>query len=189
MLARAESSALAQLSGPSWGLLPACLFMPWLAPRVGAGQGYLLVMVMLALLMASYDLITYRIPNQLNALAALCGLALALARGGWGALPGALGGGLVAAGLLAVFFFFGVVGAGDVKALGALGVFLGPWGAIELFYLTVLAGGVLAVVRVLAAHGPRGLRNWRAAAHGLKLPYGLAISAGALWLAVIKGVV
>jgi prepilin peptidase CpaA len=161
--------------------------MPWLAPHVGASQGHLLVMVLLALIMASYDLTTYRIPNQLNALAALCGLALALAKGGWGALPDALLGGLVASGLMAIFFFFGAVGAGDVKALGALGIFLGPWGAIELFYLTVLSGGALAVIRVLAAHGPRGLQNWRAAAHGLKLPYGLAISAGALWLAVVKG--
>lgn len=188
MLARAESSALAQLSGPSWGLLPACLFMPWLALHVGANQGNLMVMVLMAFLMASYDLISFRIPNQLNALAALSGLTLALTRGGWSALPDALLGGLVAAGLMAIFFFFGAVGAGDVKALGALGVFLGPWGALELFYLTVLAGGILAVGRLLAVHGIRGLKSWSVLARGLKLPYGLAISAGALWLAVIKGV-
>ncbi len=188
MLARAESSALAQLSGPSWGLLPACLFMPWLASHAGAGQGNLIVMVMMALLMASHDLISYRIPNQLNALAALAGLVLALASGGWSALPGALLGGLVAGGLMAIFFFLGAIGAGDVKALAALGVYLGPWGAIELFYMTVLAGGILAVARILAAHGPRGLKNWRVMARGLKLPYGLAICAGALWLVIIKGV-
>ena len=73
-------------------------------------------------------------------------------------------------------------------ALAALGVYVGPWGAIELFYLTVLAGGILAVARILVAHGPRGLKNWRVMARGLKLPYGLAICAGVLWLAALKGV-
>ncbi|MCF8032497.1 MAG: prepilin peptidase [Desulfarculaceae bacterium] len=175
------------MSGPSWGLLPACLFMPWLALHVGAGQGNLLVMVLMALLMASHDLISLRIPNMLNALAALCGLVLALAQGGWSAVPDALLGGLVAAGLMAIFFFLGAVGAGDVKALGALGVFVGPWGALELFYLTVLAGGLLAVARLVAAHGIQGIKAWRVLARGLKLPYGLAICAGALWLAVLKG--
>ncbi|MCB2226854.1 MAG: prepilin peptidase [Desulfarculaceae bacterium] len=175
------------MSGPSWGLLPACLFLPWLALHAGANQGNLLVMVLMAMLMASYDLISYRIPNQLNALAALCGLVLAIGRGGWSAAPDALLGGLVAAGLMAIFFFLGAVGAGDVKALGALGVFLGPWGAVELFYLTVLAGGALAIVRLFAAHGLAGIRGWRVFARGLKLPYGLAICAGALWLAVLKG--
>lgn len=187
MLARAESSALAQLSGPSWGLLPACLFLPWLATQMGAGQGNLLLMALFGLMMASYDLATLRIPNQLNALAAACGLVLAGAGGGWPALGQALGGGLVAFGLMAVFFFMGAVGAGDVKALGALGVFVGPWGGLELFLLTVLCGGGLALLRVLVVHGPQGLRHWRMAARGLKLPYGLAICAGALWLALLRG--
>ncbi len=189
MLARAESSALAQLSGPSWGLLPACLFLPWLAPHVGAGQGNLLLMALFGLIMASYDLASLRIPNQLNALAALCGLVLALMAGGWSALAPALGGGLVALALMAVFFFLGAVGAGDVKALAALGVFVGPWGALELFLLTVLCGGVLALLRVLMVHGPRGLGHWWIAAKGLELPYGLAICAGTLWLALVKGAV
>jgi len=187
MLARAESSALAQLSGPSWGLLPACLFMPWLATHTGAGQGNLLLMALFGLIMASYDLATLRIPNQLNALAACCGLAVAGAAGGWSALAQALAGGFVAFGLMAVFFFLGAVGAGDVKALGALGVFVGGWGALELFLLTVLCGGALALLRILAAHGPGGLKRWWVAGKGLKLPYGLAICAGALWLALLKG--
>jgi len=188
MLARAESSALSQLSGPSWGLLPACLFLPWLAPQMGADQGNLLVMALFGLIMASYDLASLRIPNALNALAACCGLVLALMAGGWSALPPALGGGLVAFGLMAIFFFLGAVGAGDVKALAALGIFVGPWGAVELFLCTVLCGGALAVLRVLAARGPGGFRLGWVAAKGLNMPYGLAICAGALWLALARGV-
>ena len=187
MLARAESSALSQLSGPSWGLLPACLFLPWLATHVGAGQGNLLVMALFGLIMASYDLASLRIPNPLNALAACCGLVLALMTGGWSAVAPALGGGLVAFGLMAIFFFMGAVGAGDVKALAALGIFVGPWGAVELFLCTVLCGGVLSVLRVVVARGPGSLRHGWAAAKGLELPYGLAICAGALWLALARG--
>ncbi|MBU1156495.1 MAG: prepilin peptidase, partial [Proteobacteria bacterium] len=183
-----ESSAISQLSGPSWGLLPACLFLPWLALHVGAGQGNLLVMALFGLIMASYDLASLRIPNALNALAACCGLVLALMAGGWSALSPALGGGLVAFGLMAIFFFLGAVGAGDVKALAALGIFVGPWGAVDLFLCTVLCGGALALLRVLVARGPAGLRHGWAAAKGLDLPYGLAICAGALWLALVRGV-
>ncbi|MCF8048613.1 MAG: A24 family peptidase [Desulfarculaceae bacterium] len=175
------------MSGPSWGLLPACLFLPWLAPQMGAGQGNLIVMALFGLIMASYDLASLRIPNALNALAACCGLILALMAGGWSALLPALGGGLVAFGLMAIFFFVGAVGAGDVKALAALGIFVGPWGALDLFLLTVLCGGALALLRVVVARGPGGLRHGWAAARGLNLPYGLAICAGALWLALAGG--
>ncbi|MCB2191829.1 MAG: A24 family peptidase [Deltaproteobacteria bacterium] len=144
-------------------------------------------MVMFGLIMASYDLASLRIPNALNALTACCGLVLALMAGGWSALVSALGGGLVAFGLMAVFFFLGAIGAGDVKALAALGIFVGPWGALELFLLTVLSGGALALIRVLVAHGPSCLRHGWAVAKGLNLPYGLAICAGAIWLALVRG--
>lgn len=142
--------------------------------------------------MASYDLACRRIPNSLNALTALWGLAWGLADGGLAGLGQSLLGALVAFGLMAVFFFVGAVGAGDVKALGALGAFLGPWGSVELFVWTTLAGGAMAIVRLLWARrlmiAGAGLSALRLGQSGLTMPYGLAICAAAFMVAAMGGV-
>lgn len=180
---RGQSNVLTGLGGPHWGLLPAVIVLPLLLAPAGYKPGP--VFLWLALVMMSYDLASRRIPNPLTALAALCGLALALASGGMGGLGRALMAGGLVFGLMAVFFFLGAVGAGDVKALGALSTFLSPWGALEFCVATTLAGGLLAVARLVAAR--RGLRFWaapgalRLEAGGLELPYGLAIAAGAAY--------
>ncbi len=176
-----QENALAELGGGQWGLLPALASLPWLVTQAGDPAGAkAMVFLLLAALMASYDIATHRIPNPLTALAALGGLGWGLAAGGWVGLGQALGGGAVGFGLMLVFYLFGAVGAGDVKAMGALGCFLGAWPAVELFVLTAFAGGLLAIIRMIASR--RGLRP----APGLTLPYGLAIAAGALAL-VLQG--
>jgi prepilin peptidase CpaA len=148
--------------------------------------------LVLAALMASYDLATRRIPNPLNAMAALSGLAWALMAWGLPGLGQAVLGGLIAFALMAVIYFIGGVGAGDVKAMAALGTFLSPWGAFELFVFTLLAGGVLAVLRLaiarrgVAISGGQGV--FRLQASGLSLPYGVAICAGAFCVVLSGGV-
>lgn len=175
MLLPARSALLAELGGARWGLLPALASLPWLI-QAGGGrvdvQGYFMLM---ACLMASFDVAVRRIPNPLTGLTAVIGLAAAWAAGGWGGLEQAFLGGMSAFGLMLVFYLLGAMGGGDVKALGALGCFTGPWGALQLFVFTVLAGGLLAVVFLL-------LRKRYAA-----LPYGAAIAAGALAMAASGG--
>lgn len=46
-------------------------------------------------------------------------------------------------------------GAGDVKLLAMVGAFIGPFGVLWASAFTLIAGGVLAVVWVLVALGPR----------------------------------
>lgn len=88
---------LAELGEAHWGLLPALLFLPWLlAGGRGWGDGPSAWFLLLAALMASYDLACRRIPNTLNALTALWGLAWGLALGGWAGLGQSLLGALVA---------------------------------------------------------------------------------------------
>ena len=181
MSLQTRDGALAELGGAQWGLLPALASLPWLTQAPGPEAVKAGSFLLLAGLMASYDLAARRIPNSLNLLAALAGLAWALAAGGAGGMLQALGGGLAAFGLMLAFHLFGAVGAGDVKALGGLGCFLAPWAAVELFVATALAGGGLALLRLAAAKAAR-----RPAA-GLTLPYGVAIAAGALALALSGG--
>lgn len=155
----------------------------------------------LVLQAAATDLAVRKIPNVL----VLTGLLLALALhwrlgpdGAW------LATGL--AGALAGFFLFlplyagGGMAAGDVKLMAMVGAFAGPMQVLLIAALSVLAGGVLSMLILMAGGGWRqGWRNaWRivhpwllrlagyplqpvplphAASVG-SLPYGVAVAAG-----------
>lgn len=182
MHVRGQSNVLAWLGGPAGGLLPAVFALPplwWALPPDGA------VFLWLSLVMAACDLASRRIPNFLTAITALCGLTWSLAAHG----VAGLGWSLLAGGMIfcsmAVFFFLGAVGAGDVKALGSLATFLSPWGSLQFLLATLLCGGVLALLRlVLARRGlvlAGGPAAWRLDAGRLELPYGVAVALGAAW--------
>jgi prepilin peptidase CpaA len=94
--------------------------------------------------------------------------------------------------MMAVFYFMGALGAGDVKALAALGAFFGPWGALQLFLATTLCGGVMAlgylIITRQGAVAWGGLGNLRVAGGGATLPYGLARWGAAVLMVVNGGV-
>lgn len=151
------------------------------------------------------DLRTRRIPNALTFGAAGVGLVFAGATTGWVGLGSALAGWAVGCALFLPWFLLGGMGAGDVKLLAALGVWLGPSMAFWMAIYAGLAGGPLAVC-VALAHGylKESLVNlwcllmfWRVSgvrpmpeltlrtARSPRLPYAIPIAAGALaavWL-------
>ena len=89
-------------------------------------NAYLIPPLVLACWMAWGDAHTRRIPNYLTLLAALSGLGFQFGAHGWPGLgQGLLGlcGGFV---LMIGFYLKGGMGAGDIKALAALGAWLGP---------------------------------------------------------------
>ncbi|MFL6672111.1 MAG: prepilin peptidase [Massilia sp.] len=160
----------------------------------------LLVLVLLA---AASDLATRRIPNRLL----LAGLAGALALRLLGPAPGAaLLAALAGAGTgLLVFlplYLLRGMAAGDVKFLATVGAFSAPPETLHIALAAVLAGGVLALV-VVVARGRlwRLLVNLRAMLAALvlrasgvpatlapptpsvgSLPYGVAIAAGVIYM-------
>jgi prepilin peptidase CpaA len=100
---------------------------------------------LLSLWMAGYDIRYKRIPNYLNFGCALGGLGYQLGAHGWaGGADALLGIGLGFA-LLIVFYNMGGMGAGDVKALAALGAWLGPLQTLYLFCYMAIAGVPLIV--------------------------------------------
>jgi prepilin peptidase CpaA len=112
----------------------------WLSTR-----WHLVLPLVLTLWIAWGDLKTRRIPNYLTLATALGGLAYnAMSHGLHGLTDGILGM-LLGFAFLILPYILGGMGAGDVKALAALGAWLGPRLTLYLFCYMGLAGGVIAL--------------------------------------------
>jgi prepilin peptidase CpaA len=105
----------------------------------------LILPLLLAVTMAWRDLRTRRIPNCLTLGAALAGLGFRLGYYGWSGLTSGCVGLVLGFGLLICFYLMGGMGAGDVKALAALGAWLGPWPTFMLFLYMAMVGGLMAI--------------------------------------------
>jgi prepilin peptidase CpaA len=145
------------------------------------------------------DFRTRRIPNWLTGCGILAGLLLHGTLGGWRSLTSAALGGLIAGAVFLLFYLAGGMGAGDVKLITAVCCLAGLGAVAGILLGTALLGGLFAIVlalahhrlkdtlanmgRLLQHHGSAGLRphpdlnltNPRT----LRLPYGIAIAAGA----------
>lgn len=163
-----------------------------------------LLLMLMVVLAAANDLLTRRIPNLLLLAGSLGALTLhACSNAPASALLGAFGG--AATGLLVFLPMYCLRGmaAGDVKLMAAAGFFSAPMEVLYLALLSVCAGGVMALVTVIASGRLRAaLANvfsllrplWlRLAGRPLapaalprpsvgSIPYGLAIASGTLVL-------
>lgn len=136
----------------------------------------LLVFVATAALL---DLRTRRIPNWLNGAALALAVVINVAAAGEHGLAMSGTGLLTGASLFLPFYIAGGFGAGDVKAMGAVGAFVGPGAALAAAAWTLVVGGFCALVVVAA-------RRWRASsadaapgsARRQSFPYGIAIALG-----------
>jgi len=160
---------------------------------------FLLAALACAVLGAAWDVHSRRIPNWLTGSSVLLGLAVHLSLQGWLALVTAALAGAIGGGVFLLFYLGGGMGAGDVKLMAAVSVLAGLGHVGEMLLATTLLGGLLAVgwalfhgqlktvlvnvVKLIIHHGKSGL-----APHPdlnltnpltLRLPYGVAIAAGA----------
>ena len=98
---------------------------------------------------AVVDLRERRIPNWLNLLLILSGLAQSLLPGHWLTLTQSLLGLFAAAFVPFILFALGAIGAGDVKLMAGMGAWLGPVPAIAVLIVEKVIG--LTIVLLQAA--------------------------------------
>lgn len=165
------------------------------------GVGLAALLVALLVLAACADIATRTIPDRIAVAVAIIGIAIRALTG-----PAALAVSAAAALVLLLILLpvhaRGILGGGDVKlfAVTCLGL---PLLAIQRFLVvTVMAGGLLALLHLAARWALRDLPNrkppprgtalprrvlvaerWRIARRG-PLPYGVAIACGGIWAIV-----
>ena len=168
------------------------------------------VLIGLLIIAAISDVRTGRIPNWL----VFSGMLYALAYNAFypvyprdTGILFALGGLCVGLVVLLPGYLLRVLGAGDVKLMGMVGSFIGPWAAVEAVLASLITGGLLAVVLSLySGRVPLMLRNLVALFRGAvltfvavpggltveggrsagRMPYGLAIALGTIAYLVLE---
>ncbi|QHO79066.1 prepilin peptidase [Bradyrhizobium sp. CCBAU 051011] len=167
--------------------------MSWIVPITSFLE------ILLLLYVATIDVATRLIRNEICLALALIGIAGQLAS------PMQLVESMIAATILFLLLFMiyqrGWIGGGDVKLLVALAIGLPLTAVIQLLTVTALAGGILALVHLmmrllpyprLAPAGSSLVRRvyaierWRHLRHA-PLPYGVAIACGGIWTVLSKG--
>lgn len=140
-----------------------------------------------ALFGAGSDLYDRRLPNTLNALGLLLALGCFAGSGvacNQASFGQCLVGGVV--GLLALlpFWFFRLMGAGDVKFFAVMGTLGGVWILPPVFLIGSLIAAVLAFGIILARDGrlagvvPLPVAQWLGEQGQRGLPFGAALAAG-----------
>jgi len=112
----------------------------WMSSRV-----HVLIPLALTVWIAWGDVRTRRIPNYLTLGTAVAGLGYNFLSHGFSGLGDGILGMLLGFACLLLPYLWGSMGAGDVKALAALGAWLGPNLTLFLFCYMGIAGGVIAV--------------------------------------------
>jgi prepilin peptidase CpaA len=118
------------------------------------GMDVMLVIILLGLLILSTisDLRWKKIPNVLTFPVMVIGFVAHGVKGGASGMIYSIEGLFLGMAFLILFYFMGMMGAGDVKLMGAVGSILGPAGIFKAFLFTAIVGGIYALI-VLAYHG------------------------------------
>ncbi len=114
------------------------------------------VTVVVALVAAVFDFRRFRVPNLLTFPLCLSGLAFHTLLGGLGGLRFSVVGIVVGILALLLFYILGVMGAGDVKLLAAVGSWIGAANTVAVF---CVAGVVTGLCSLTALAWQRRLRD------------------------------
>jgi prepilin peptidase CpaA len=110
-----------------------------------------LLLLIPAILYASWiDYAERRVPNWLNAAILAAGFAAQATFNGWSGVGWGFAGMWLGFGVLIVPWLMHGMGAGDVKLMAAIGVWLGPWLTLWSFAVGAIIGGIVAVAMIVS---------------------------------------
>jgi prepilin peptidase CpaA len=154
--------------------------------NIGFTEILLLTLAIILVVAAVIDIRTFTISNRLNLTVAL------LAPLYWWSIglplwpDAAIQVGVAAAvfAALAITFYIGMMGGGDVKLAAALALWFSPGSTVKFLVIMSLAGGLLTgVVLILHRMGRMRLpQDSENNSNKPEVPYGVAIAIGALWI-------
>ena len=121
-----------------------------MSPLTEVGTSLLIVYVSMVALI---DIRTHRIPNALSATAAVLGLSVHAWINGAPGLVTAVGGAAVGLGMFLPFYVLRAFGAGDVKAMATVGIFLGAPATLRAVAFTLVCGAIIGVTVLLLSSG------------------------------------
>jgi prepilin peptidase CpaA len=155
-------------------------------------------LILFVLCVAVIDWRTHRIPNLLCAVAAIIGLSSQMWMYGEDGLLSALGGAAVGFAMFLPFYALRAFGAGDVKAMATVGIFLGMRNTMIAVGMTLISGALLGLAVLLLRRASAAatlgrlmgllvapIASMRASRHETdadareRFPYGVAIACGA----------
>lgn len=157
----------------------------------GFTEFLLVALAIILVVAAAIDVRTFTISNGLNATVALMAPLYwwSIALPFWPDAAIQIGVALAVFAALAVTFYLGMMGGGDVKLAAALALWFSPGSTVKFLVIMSLAGGLLTVVvLILHRHNARRARAEVKTEDGEKeiakpeVPYGVAIAIGALWI-------
>jgi len=105
-----------------------------------------LVPLLLAVVACVFDLRERRIPNAIAITLLATGLVFSLATGGWNGLLNSIGGFAAGFSILMILYLVGAGGAGDVKFMGGVGAWIGPYHILFVFVLSAILLAVFAIL-------------------------------------------
>lgn len=138
---------------------------------------------------AAMDLFTMTIPNRIS-LAMVAGFVVLapLAGLGVGDITHHVAAGLVVLAVGVLLFIPGLIGGGDAKLAAAVALWLGFENLFSYLFCVALAGGMLSLlfmsVRAYPLPALVSTQQWAVRLHDRRsgIPYGIALSAGALFV-------
>ena len=138
-------------------------------------QLLLIALAAILVVAAAIDVRTFTISNRLNLTVALLAPVYwaSVALPAWPGIAVQLAAAATVFTLLAIAFYAGMMGGGDVKLAAALALWFPPMATIKFLVLMSLGGGVLTLIVVISHHMRK--REGRP-----EIPYGVAIAFGGL---------
>ncbi len=155
--------------------------------NIGFTEFLLVALAIILVVAAVIDMRTFTISNRLNAAVALLAPLYwwSISLPFWPDAAIQIGVAVAVFAVLAVTFYLGMMGGGDVKLAAALALWFSPGSTVRFLVIMSLAGGLLTVV-VLILHRlkatPDALPGVEKNISKPEVPYGVAIAIGALWI-------